>query len=119
MMAGLLEAGRGPFSSGGRSGCGGSPGLRSGGLVGSGSWSRRFKVFPPNLLVHFPLAHEAAREIATADVGGDAGVGGAGHEEAAIPPQRHTPAATGFHHAIDVAGFLPPPRPDTGEESSA
>src|SRR3546814_1828813 len=101
MMAGLLEAGRGPFSSGGRSGCGGSPGLRSGGLVGSGSWSRRFKVFPPNLLVHFPLAHEAAREIAPADVGGDAVVGDAGHEEAAIAPQQHAPAALGFRLAID------------------
>src|SRR3546814_13369583 len=102
MMAGLLEAGRGPFSSGGRSGCGGSPGLRSGGLVGSGSWSRRFKVFPPNLLVHFPLAHEAAREIAPADVGGDAVVGDAGHEEAAIAPQQHAPAALGFRLAIEV-----------------
>src|SRR3546814_2913320 len=58
-------------------------------------------------------------EIAPADVGGDAVVGDAGHEEAAIAPQQHAPAALGFRLAIEVAGVLHRPRLDVGDAGVA
>src|SRR3546814_13001752 len=57
--------------------------------------------------------------FAPADVGGDAVVGDAGHEEAAIAPQQHAPAALGFRLAIEVAGVLHRPRLDVGDAGVA